>query len=158
MKSRSKASGFLSFAMAAMIFLGLLLPVTTAHGVSIGSEGVVRVLLSVTASTTKTFTLSTNYGVKENTALQAKAGSCTVLIKDGVLALTTNGATTKIGSKITLAAPASATLSISNSLYGTRKYLGDMEFSIYNGSIRLINDVNIEQYLYGVVPYEMNNS
>ncbi|MHB1314896.1 MAG: SpoIID/LytB domain-containing protein [Christensenellales bacterium] len=158
MKNRKRTAKFLSLAMAIMMVLGLFLPETTALGENIASEGVVRVLLSVTSSTTRTFTASADYTVKESTSLQAKAGSCTVSIVDGVLALTSDGRTTKVGSKLTLLAPAGATLSISNSLYGTRKYLGDMEFSIYSGAIRIINYVGIESYLYGVVPYEMSNS
>ena len=148
----------LSIAITVILIFGFVFPETTAHSESIESEGVVRVLLSVSSATSKTFTVSADYAVKESASATAKAGSCTIAISDGVLALTSNGQTTKVGSKITLLAPEGATLSIANSLYGTRKYLGDMEFTIYSGNIRIINYVPIEQYLYGVVPYEMSDS
>jgi SpoIID/LytB domain protein len=50
------------------------------------------------------------------------------------------------------------TISISNELYGVRSYLGDMCFSVSNGNLQLVNYLDLEQYLYGVVPYEMSDS
>ncbi len=47
---------------------------------------------------------------------------------------------------------------LENERHGTCAYLGDLRFSIYNGYIRVINCIYIEEYLYGVVPYEMSNS
>ncbi len=38
------------------------------------------------------------------------------------------------------------------------RYLGDMEFSIDNGHIAAVNYVYIEDYLYGVVPWEMSDA
>ena len=47
---------------------------------------------------------------------------------------------------------------LKNAEYGTCTYLGNMTFDVYEGSIRAINTLPIEQYLYGVVPHEMSNS
>ncbi len=47
---------------------------------------------------------------------------------------------------------------LKNSEYGTCTYLGNMTFDVYEGSIRAINTLPTEQYLYGVVPHEMSNS
>ncbi len=41
--------------------------------------------------------------------------------------------------------------------YGTCTYLGNMTFDVYEGSIRAVNTLPVEQYLYGVVPHEMSN-
>lgn len=42
--------------------------------------------------------------------------------------------------------------------YDKFKYLGDMEFIIEKGHITAVNHVYIEDYLYGVVPWEMSDS
>ena len=47
---------------------------------------------------------------------------------------------------------------LNNSQYGYRQYLGDMWFSIQSGAIQLVNHIPLEEYLYGVVPYEMSDS
>ncbi|MCL6612293.1 MAG: SpoIID/LytB domain-containing protein [Peptococcaceae bacterium] len=51
----------------------------------------------------------------------------------------------------------SGELSLVNLVLGGRsqKYRGDMEFRIQGGGITLINDLPLEEYLYGVVPREM---
>lgn len=46
---------------------------------------------------------------------------------------------------------------LKNSEYGTCTYLGNMTFDVYEGAVRAINTLPIEQYLYGVVPHEMSN-
>ena len=42
--------------------------------------------------------------------------------------------------------------------HGTRNYLGQMEFRAVSEKLRAINHIDLERYLYGVVPYEMHNS
>lgn len=42
--------------------------------------------------------------------------------------------------------------------YDKFKYLGDMEFIIESGHITAVNHVYIEDYLYGVVPWEMSDA
>ncbi|HOV69290.1 MAG TPA: SpoIID/LytB domain-containing protein, partial [Clostridia bacterium] len=46
-------------------------------------------------------------------------------------------------------------LDIENPEYGKHNYLGKMEFSVSNGNLRLINTLDFELYLCGVVPYEL---
>lgn len=50
------------------------------------------------------------------------------------------------------------TISLYNNRYGNRSYRGDMSFDINNGSLRLINRVYIEDYLYGVLAGELSNT
>ena len=50
------------------------------------------------------------------------------------------------------------TISLYNNRYGNRSYRGDMLFEIYNGALRLINYVYIEDYLYGVLAGELSNT
>lgn len=47
---------------------------------------------------------------------------------------------------------------LNNALYGSRGYLGDMVFSITDNKIQAVNHIYLEEYLYGVVPSEMNDS
>ncbi len=46
---------------------------------------------------------------------------------------------------------------LKNSEYGTCTYLGNITFDVYEGAVRAVNTLPIEQYLYGVVPHEMSN-
>ena len=50
------------------------------------------------------------------------------------------------------------TISLYNNRYGNRSYRGDMLFEVYNGALRLINYVYIEDYLYGVLAGELSNT
>lgn len=49
-------------------------------------------------------------------------------------------------------------LEVCNTAYGWRRYLGNMEVRLAGDGLRLINHIYLEQYLYGVVPYEMSNA
>src|SRR5699024_953626 len=41
---------------------------------------------------------------------------------------------------------------------GLCDYMGNMEISVAGSGMQLINHIYIEDYLYGVLPYEMPNS
>lgn len=47
---------------------------------------------------------------------------------------------------------------VRNTKYSTCAYLGNMTFDVSEGGLRAINTLPVEQYLYGVVPYEMSNT
>lgn len=47
---------------------------------------------------------------------------------------------------------------LNNSKHGYCGYLGNLHFTIYNDYIRVINHIYLDEYLYGVVPYEMSDS
>ena len=47
---------------------------------------------------------------------------------------------------------------VCNTAYGWCHYLGNMEVRIAEEGVRLINHIYLEQYLYGVIPYEMSNA
>jgi len=51
----------------------------------------------------------------------------------------------------------SHSLMVLNNSYGWTEYLGEMEFQIEEEGIQMINHIDVETYLYGVVPYEMGN-
>ena len=50
------------------------------------------------------------------------------------------------------------TVRLKGDAHGTVNYLGKMEFRIESGKLRAVNHIDLERYLYGVVPYEMSNS
>ena len=47
---------------------------------------------------------------------------------------------------------------LNNYKHGYCGYLGNLNFSIYNDCIRVVNHIYLDEYLYGVVPYEMSDS
>lgn len=47
---------------------------------------------------------------------------------------------------------------LNNYKHGYCGYLGDLHFTIYNDNIRVVNHIYLDEYLYGVVPYEMSDS
>lgn len=50
------------------------------------------------------------------------------------------------------------TVKLTHPSNGERDYLGALWFTVSGGSLQLVNQLNLEQYLYGVVPYEMSDS
>ncbi len=53
---------------------------------------------------------------------------------------------------------ATETIKLNHPSYGDRDYRGELWFTISGGSLQLVNHLSLEQYLYGVVPYEMSDS
>ena len=49
-------------------------------------------------------------------------------------------------------------LRVCNTAYGWCHYLGNMEVRTADTGLRLVNHIYLEQYLYGVLPYEMSNA
>lgn len=123
--------------------------------------GKIRVLLS-TSYTSISFTVTGSYTLEENPSFKITEGTNKLAISNGKLVLT-SGSSTFSGTKVTLLnndfSGTSSTIKLFNSNYSTNcSYLGDMYFTISSDKIRAINNVGMEQYLYGVVPYEMSNS
>ena len=50
------------------------------------------------------------------------------------------------------------TVKLTHPKNGEKDYLGELRFTISGSSLQLVNHLNIEKYLYGVVPYEMSDS
>ncbi len=144
--------------LTVIICLTIILPI---HAESVDTS-VIRVLLSTSSSTSLTFTVNGSYSLKEDPSFTVSEGSNKVAVSSGKLKLT-SGSKTYTGSTVTLVnknfSGTSSTINLYNSNYSTNcSYLGDMHFSINNSKVRAINYIDLEQYLYGVVPYEMSNS
>ena len=126
------------------------------------SYQIVRVKLSMGTPTTVPFYVDGNYSVEQNdTVLEHQA--YTVSLSGGELYLKYGTTTIYHGTTIRLVQHTATEgtnnfIRLKNAEHGYCNYLGDLAFSIYDGYIQVINHIYIEDYLYGVVPYEMSNS
>ncbi len=125
------------------------------------SDGMVRVRLTRLGSRSSlSFTTTCAYYVDGNTARAIPAGAqTTVEASGGQLYLTVNGSLTALGASCTLARGEGGARGIrftSPSVSGL--YCGDLMLSVSGGSIVPILRIYIEDYLYGVVGYEMSAS
>ncbi len=120
----------------------------------------IRVLLSVSGTTVE-FEAIGSYTLKEDPSFELSRDEMTITMTGSRPVLTSNGKTFT-ASSITLMSGdyngTSAYIRLKNDKYGTCTYLGNMGFDVLEGSIRAINTLPIEHYLYGVVPHEMSNT
>ena len=131
-------------------------------------DGIVRVKLSIGTPTSLPFFIDGNYCLAEDETVVLPRQLYTVkLDRRHTLSVLRRHTAIQRHHNITLIqrAPSEDTtrfpnnfIYLNNAEHGYRSYWGDMHFSIYNDYIRLINHIYIDQYLYGVVPYEMSDS
>ena len=124
---------------------------------------IVRVKLSMGTPTSVPFYLDGNYSVAQDESIILPRQAYTVTLNSGVLSLKYGETVLYSGTEIRLVqhTPTDGLnnfIRLKNDEYGYRNYLGDLQFIIYDGYIRVINHVYLEEYLYGVVPYEMSDS
>ena len=148
--------------LAALMALALLLlPCAPGRMALAASDGMVRVRLTrLGTRKSLSFTTSCAYYVNGNTAHAIPSGAqATVELAGGELYLTVNGARTVLGASCTLARAQRGNVGLrftSPSYSGI--YAGDLLLSISGGAIVPVLRIYIEDYLYGVVGYEMSNS
>ena len=145
------------FLTAALLLCACFAPLNAAAA----SDGMIRVRLTRLGSRSSlSFTPTCAYYVDGNTARPIPAGAqATVEIVGGELYLTVNGALTSLGSSCTLARSQRGACGIrfTSPAYSSL-YCGDLMLSVSGGSIVPILRIYVEDYLYGVVGYEMSNS
>ncbi len=137
--------------------------VTVSALTAVTTESVIRVKLSMNSPSVVPFYLDGSYSVAEDSGVSLPRQYYVVMLEGGVLNLYYGDTILASGSTITLNQHSVSDgqnnfLWINNYLYGTRRYLGDMKFIINGSAIDVINYVYLEEYLWGVVPYEMSNS
>ena len=137
------------------MFVGIPLAAQAA-----GETGIVRVKLSIGSVTSFSFFADGNYSVG-GTALERQL--YTVKLEGGAVNLYYGSRLISSGATLYISQHAATSgynnfIWLDNSLYGYKSYLGDMNFSISESSLLLVNYIDIEQYLYGVVPNEMSDS
>lgn len=152
---------------ALLLTLLALLPVPAAwaeSGVVSGTtvSGTVRVYLSSISSLTSVdVTVSGSYSIGGDTARVVPRGAVlTVRNEGGSLLMSMNGQTQTMGSRFKLRRHESAG---QNGVYiaQARKpkslYPGDIEFIAKGGNVQIVAHVFMEDYMRGVLPYEMDN-
>lgn len=137
---------------------------------SAASDGMVRVWLKSMdyygSISSTSITLNGSYSIPAAPdVVLSTRGQYTIEVVGGTLMISGTGinGAVDVGSKFTIKQHANddgsiGTISLYNNKYGTRSYRGDMTFDINNGSLRLINRVYIEDYLYGVLAGELSNT
>lgn len=120
----------------------------------------VRVRLSIGKQKSISFTPVGEFSLKEDPGLTIGNDELQVSAVGGRVSMRVGGKTVTAAS-LTLESgnygEKTDYIRLKNSEYGTCTYLGNLTFDVYEGAVRAINTLPIEQYLYGVVPHEMSN-
>ncbi len=144
--------------LALGLALILLLTAMPAYAVVFSSD--VRVRISIGSQKEFSFTPVGNFTLQGVPNVNVGTDELTVKAVGGRVSLEANGKTVT-GASITFLSGdyggKTDYIRLRHSTYGTCTYLGNMTFDVYEGKIRAINTLPIEQYLYGVVPHEMSN-
>lgn len=155
--------------LALLLFTWLaLMPVSPARadsGVVSGTtvSGTVRVYLSSIASNTSMdLTIDGSYSIGGDASRAIARGTkATVRNSGGTLTLTMNGQTQTMGSRFKLRRHQTSGengVRIAQARYPGSLYPGDIEFIAKGGNVQVIVHVYMEDYMLGVLPYEMDNS
>ena len=136
--------------MVAIIFL------FPSHSHATSTSVSVKLKQTIGNTTTLPLTLNGNYFIKD-TGTTLTAGSGYSVVKEGTLtSLYLNGEQIHSNTHFTLTPE---TYDEDHTIrMASYNYLGDIFYSIENNVIRPVNTLPLEDYLKGVVPYEMSNS
>ncbi len=155
-----------------MLFLAFVLILNTAfsmHALAVQDYSTIRVKLSAGTNSggefSGEFTPNGNYYLLENPIVLLSGQKYTVKKENDTLSLYL-GQERLVSSLSVLSVrqnPADAgntnTVTVYNNLYKQNiHYLGDMIFKLVDGTGYVINSLYLEKYLYGVLPYEMNDN
>lgn len=131
---------------------------------SVEDDGMLRVYLkSLNAPSTLTLTLSGQYTVENDAGFRFDRDTRVILTADGnTILLTVGGLTIDMGGSMTLTRHA-ANENEENGIYIEQSekdalFAGDLTVSAADGALSCILKIFIEDYLYGVVAYEMSDS
>lgn len=158
MKRRIRAgilAGLMLFSTCAV----LLTPLATTHAAS--SYSTVRVLLSTGSAKSMEIEVEGQYNLSARSNAGIKPGTYTISVESGQLRMVGNGINELMGTSLTLVRTSSSGekgIALNNAKYGSCTYWGDLTFQVNGSALQVINKVPVEQYLYGVVGYEMSNS
>ena len=150
-----------------MLLLCLLLPMmaAAAEGVVQGStiSGTVRVYLSSIGSLQSVdMTVDGSYSIGGDTSRAIARGTqLTVRNSGGTLLLTMNGHTQQMGTRFKLRRHQTSGnngVRIAQARKPQSFYPGDIELIAKGGNVQIIVHVYMEDYMRGVLPYEMDNS
>ncbi len=121
-------------------------------------DGIVRVrLLSLGNPSTLKLTFSGAYTVNGQTLGNGSTATVSFNKSTGQLSLTAGGAVSNLGASFRLTR-LSGGVKIAQSRVPQNIYPGDLQFTAKGSTLYVVARVYIEDYLYGVLPYEMGNS
>ena len=149
------------------LLLGALLPpqALADSGVVAGStvSGTVRVYLSSIGSLTKVdLTVDGSYSIGGDTSRAiARGAQLSVSNSGGTLMLSVNEQSQTMGSRFRLRrhqTSGSNGVRIAQARYPQNLYPGDIEFIAKGGYVQIVVHVFMEDYMCGVLPYELDNS
>ncbi|MBP3348838.1 MAG: SpoIID/LytB domain-containing protein [Clostridia bacterium] len=124
---------------------------------------------SMGAPTSVSFTVKGEYSITgitdsnysfRNGVLLKNGGSYKLVMTEGVIAIQSDEGTFKLGTDVTLYSHLAGRdyyLTVSNPTYGNCNYIGNMRAYVEGGTIALINTLHLDDYLCGVIAYEMSN-
>ena len=124
-------------------------------------SGVLRVLLTqLKEPAALGMTLEGSYSVEGDSGFRFADGSQISVALDGEnLLLTSGGLTINMGKSLSLTRHESE---VDGGIWiheaGKNLFVGDLTLSAADGKIEPVLHINVEEYLYGVVPYEMSDS
>lgn len=158
MKRRIRA-GILAGLMLFSACVPLLTPSAITHAASAYST--VRVLLSTGSAKSMEIEVEGQYNLSARNNAGIRPGTYTISVESGQLRMVGNGINELMGTTLTLVRTSSSGdkgIALNNAKYGVCTYWGDLTFNVSGSTLQVINKVPVEQYLYGVVGYEMSNS
>ena len=164
--TRTKAKGIAAALALLLMTLLLALPAATlADDVKQGStvSGTVRVYLSSIGSKTSVdFTVDGSYSISGDTSRAIARGTrITVKNSGGTLMMTMGGQTQTMGSRFKLRRHQTSGnngVRIAQARYPANLYPGDIECIAKGGNVQIVVHVYMEDYMQGVLPYELDNS
>lgn len=146
-----------------MIVGVLLLTGTFNYGTaSASSSSIIRVKITV-GGTSIGINVDGVYTIKEDPSISIPRGSYTISVSGTNVRLRGGNIDKVIGKTLTFVrgenkGSGNNHLTIKGTKHGTINYLGDFVFTVNSGELRAVNHLPLEQYLYGVVAYEMSDS
>ena len=121
-------------------------------------DGIVRVRLSSLGNPASLkLTVSGSYSVNGSILGSGSTASVAFNRSTGQLSLTANGVTSGMGASFRLTRQ-SGGVKIAQGREPGNVYPGDIQFTVQGSTLYVVAHVYIEDYLYGVLPYEMGNS
>ena len=152
--------------LLALLLTLFLLPSAWADSGVVGGttvSGTVRVYLSSISSLTAVdVSIAGSYSVGGDTSRALSRGqNIRVSNSGGTLMMTANGQTQTMGSRFKLRRHQTSGengVRIAQARYPASLYPGDIEFIAKGGNVQIVVHVYMEDYMLGVLPYEMDNS
>ncbi|MDR5659945.1 SpoIID/LytB domain-containing protein [Serpentinicella sp. ANB-PHB4] len=150
-------------ALFLIIVLSFVLIVPKFYASASSDYSTIRVRLSISKSSIP-IVIDGEYYIAEKPNIDLKRGDYTVSVaSNNRVRIRGNGIDETVGTSLTLIRTANNGsgnnhMTIKGTDHGDINYLGNMHFTVRSGNLRVINHIPVEQYLPGVVAYEMSNS